>query len=142
MNGKIFLILFLSTLLNVLSACATQTYHHQSTNSFPVRQRAVIQTEGDVRILASVPGADEAAAIFGIPVYQRGIQPVWLEIVNNTPERLRFAPTALDPKYFSPLEVSYMHRKGFTKEARAQMDRRFHKAAMARQIPAGETRSG
>jgi len=142
MNRKIFLILFLSTLLGVLSACAAQTYHHQSTNSFPVRERAVIQTEGDVRILASVPGADEAAAIFGIPVYERGIQPVWLEIVNNTPERLRFAPTALDPKYFSPLEVSYMHRKGFTKEALAQMDRRFHGSAMPRQIPAGATRSG
>lgn len=93
-------------------------------------------------VSVSVPGADEAEAIFGIPIYKRGIQPVWLEIVNNSPERLRFAPTALDPRYFSPLEVSYMHRKGFTKEARTQMDRRFHGSAMPRQIPAGATRSG
>ena len=142
MNEKIARILFLSILLSVLSACATQSYDYQSTNSLPIRERAEIQAEGDIRILASVPSADEAAAIFGIPVYERGIQPVWLEIVNNSPERLRFAPTALDPKYFSPLEVSYMHRKGFTKEAQAQMDRRFHDSAMPRQIPAGETRSG
>jgi hypothetical protein len=35
-----------------------------------------------------------------------------------------------------------MHRKGFTKEARAQMDRRFYESAMPRQILAGESRSG
>ncbi len=142
MTGNNFHILFLSSLLIFISACATRSYHHESTDSFPVRERAVIQNEGDIRISVSVPGADEAEEIFGVPVYKRGIQPVWLEIVNNGPERLRFAPTSLDPAYFSPLEVAYMHRKGFSKEARAQMDRRFHDSAMPRQIPAGETRSG
>jgi hypothetical protein len=141
-TGNNFHILFLSSLLIFISACATRSYHHESTDSFPVRERAVIQNEGDIRISVSVPGADEAEEIFGVPVYKRGIQPVWLEIVNNGPERLRFAPTSLDPAYFSPLEVAYMHRKGFSKEARAQMDRRFHDSAMPRQIPAGETRSG
>ena len=142
MVGKIPQTLLLGTLLSVISACASQSYHHESTGSFPIRERAVIQSEGDISISASVPGADEAKAIFGVPIYMRGIQPVWLEIVNNGPERLRFAPTSLDPSYFSPLEVAYMHRKGFSKEARAQMDRRFHDSAMPRQIPAGETRSG
>jgi hypothetical protein len=142
MIGKILQIPFLSVLLITVSACATQSYHHENTNSLPIRERAIIQNEGDIRISASVPSEEEAEAIFGIPIYKRGIQPVWLEIVNNSPERLRFAPTALDPTYFSPLEVAYMHRKGFTKEARAQMDRRFHDSAMPRQIPAGETRSG
>jgi hypothetical protein len=142
MIGKTFHFLFLSMLLITLSACATRPYHYESTDTLPIRERADTQTEGDIKISASVPGADEALAIFGIPVYERGIQPVWLEIVNNSPERVRFAPTALDPKYFSPLEVAYIHRKGFSKEARAQMDRRFHDSAMPRQIPAGETRSG
>lgn len=142
MTGKKFHILFLSSLLIVVSACATRFYHHESTSSFPIRERAVTQNEGNIRISVSVPGADEAKEIFGVPVYKRGIQPVWLEIVNNGPERLRFAPTSLDPAYFSPLEVAYMHRKGFSKEARAQMDKRFHDSAMPRQIPAGETRSG
>jgi len=133
-TGKNFPILYLSFLLVVVSACATQSYHHESTGSFPIRERAVIQNEGNIRISVSVPDADEAKKIFGVPVYKRGIQPVWLEIVNNGPERLRFAPTSLDPVYFSPLEVAYMHRKGFSKEARAQMDRRFHDSAMPRQI--------
>ena len=140
--NKTLLILVFSISLSILSACSTQSYHHESTASFPVRERALTQAEGDIRISASVPGPAEANAIFGIPIYKRGIQPVWLEIANNSPERLRFAPTALDPAYFSPLEVAYMHRKGFSKAAREQMDQRFHASAMSRQIPAGETRSG
>lgn len=142
MNKRTLHTLALSSLLFVLTACASRSYQHESTNFFPIRERAVTQSEDDVSISASVPDADEANAIFGVPVYKRDIQPVWLEIVNNSPSRLRFAPTGLDPAYFSPLEVSYMHRRGFSKEARAQMDRRFYDSAMPRQIPAGETRSG
>jgi len=137
---KVINILILGSLLMLVSACATQSYTYQSTKSLPIRDRALTQTEGDIQISASVPGQEEAHAIFGVPLYKRGIQPVWLEIVNNSPHRVRFAPTGLDREYFSPLEVAYMHRKGFTKEARAQMDRRFHDSALPRQIPAGETR--
>jgi len=129
-------------LLILVSACATQSYTYQSTSSFAVRERAITQSEGKISISASVAGEDETTAIFGVPLYKRGIQPVWLEIVNNSPERIRFAPTSVDQDYFSPLEVSYMHRKGFDKKARASMDKRFHASAMPRQIPAGETRSG
>ena len=130
------------TLALLLSACATQSYHYESTSSFPIRDRAKSETKGQITISASVPGEAEAQAIFGIPIYDRGIQPVWLNIENNSEERVRFAPTGVDPDYFSPLEVAYMHRKGYTKEARRQMNERFYRSSMPRQIPAGESRSG
>ena len=130
------------SMLLVIAACATQPYHHEYTKTFPVRDRAVTQTTGNISISASVPGQDEAQAIFGVPLHKRGFQPVWLEIVNDSSDHIRFAPTSLDQDYFSPLEVAFMHRKGFTKQARAQMDQRFYNSAMPRQIPAGETRSG
>jgi len=95
-----------------------------------------------VRVSASVPGQEEAEAIFGIPLYKRGIQPVWLEIENGSDQRVRFAPMSVDKNYFSPLEVAYMHRKGYSKEARSQMDHRFHDTSMPRQILPGETVSG
>ena len=126
----------------LLSGCATQSYHYESTKSYPIRDRAVSETKGKITISASVPGEDEAQAIFGIPIYDRGIQPVWLNIENNSAGRVRFAPTGVDPGYFSPLEVAYMHRKGFTKEAQRQMNERFYRSAMPRHIPAGESRSG
>jgi hypothetical protein len=125
-----------------LSACATQSYRYDETPFAAVRERAVTQTSDTVTVSASVPDANEARAIFGVPLYDRGIQPVWLKIVNHGPERMRFAPTSLDRDYFTPLEVSFMHRKGLTEGARQQMDRRFFETAMPRQIPAGETRAG
>jgi hypothetical protein len=134
-------VIFVALIL-LLSACATQSYRYESTSSFPIRDRAKSETKGQITISASVPGKAEAQAIFGIPIYDRGIQPVWLNIENNSEERVRFAPTGVDPDYFSPLEVAYMHRKGYTKEARRQMNERFYRSAMPRHIPAGESRSG
>jgi hypothetical protein len=125
-----------------LSACATQSYRYDDTPSAAVSQRASTRTNGELTVAASVPGRNEAEAIFGVPLYDRGIQPVWLKIVNRSPEPIRFAPTGIDRDYFSPLEVAYMHRKGMSKEARREMDRRFYQSALPRQIPAGETRSG
>ena len=139
--GRFSIVILISFAL-LLSGCATQSYNYESTSSFPIRDRAISETKGKITISASVPGEDEARAIFGIPIYDRGIQPVWLNIENNSEQRVRFAPTGVDPDYFSPLEVAYMHRKGFTKDARRQMNERFYRSAMPRHIPAGESRSG
>lgn len=140
MAQRLLLLSCLSLLL--ITGCATQSWHHENTQSFPIRERAITQTADKVSVSASVPGQDEAEAIFGVPLYKRGIQPVWLEISNQSANRIRFTPSSLDRYYFSPLEVSYMHRKGMSKTAREEMDRYFYNSAMPRQIPAGETRSG
>ena len=126
----------------LLSACATQSYRYDDTLAATVRERASTQTSGDLSVSAAVVGRNEAKAIFGVPVYDRGIQPVWLKIVNNSSDTIRFAPTAIDPDYFAPLEVAYMHRKGLSKKALNQMNRRFYDSALPRQVPAGEVRSG
>jgi hypothetical protein len=89
-----------------------------------------------------VPGAEESQALLGLPLYQRGIQPVWIEVQNRAGEALRFAPVGVDRAYFSPFDVAYLHRAGFTNEALEEMNRRFYALAMPRRIPSGETRSG
>ena len=126
----------------LLAACASQSFNYDLAHSDAVLDRALTQAREDIRVSVSVPGQEETQAIFGLPLYERGIQPVWIEVENNSQERIRFAPTGLDHYYFSPLEVAYMHRKGFSKEARSDMDRFFHENAMPRQIPGGQTRSG
>ena len=83
-------------------------------------------------------------AIFGVPLYKRGIQPVWLEIVNNSPQRVRFAPTGLDPDLFcaagSRLHASQGLQQGSHECANGQAI--LHGSALPRQIPAGESRAG
>ena len=124
------------------SACATQTFEPAAPESVPLRERAEVKVDGAVEVRAAVPGPEETQALFGAPLYDRGMQPVWIEVVNASPELLRFAPVGIDRFYFSPIEVAYIHRGGFSKADREQMERRYHDMAMSRWIPAGETRSG
>jgi hypothetical protein len=108
----------------------------------PFKARADSQTIGHFTVTAAVPGADENQAIFGLPLYEHGIQPVWLEIQNRGDEQVRFAPVSVDRDYYSPLEVSFTLRKGFSASAREEMDQRFHELAITRTVDPGETISG
>jgi hypothetical protein len=126
----------------LVSACATKTYRYDDTLSLSIPQRAVVQSVDQLTVSASVPGEDETAALFGVPLYKRGIQPVWIEVDNQSDEFMRLALTSIDREYFAPLEVAYMFRKGFSKESRKAMEQRFYQSAMSRRIPPGETRSG
>lgn len=126
----------------LLASCATRSFQPVPRESVPFQARAETKTSGSVTVRAAVPGAEETEAIFGMPLYKRGIQPVWLEVHNQTHGNLRFAPVALDRAYFSPFEVAYVHRRGVSKQDRAEMERMYHDMAMPRRIGAGQTRSG
>jgi hypothetical protein len=135
--------LALITLLALsVGACSTASYKHESFNNFQIEQRAITQEQGPIQVRASVPGQDEAEKIFGIPIYKRGIQPVWLEITNNSPDRARLALVSVDHYYFSPLEVAYMHKKHFSKQGWQEMEKYLLEMAMPRNIAAGEKASG
>ena len=128
--------------LVMLAACSTASYKPAPLNVDSLRQRAKVQTFEPLTVKAAVPGAKESEALFGVPLYDHGIQPVWLEITNRGDERIRFVLVSVDPDYYSPLEVSYTLKKGFSKEARTAMDERFHGSAITRFVQPGETVSG
>jgi hypothetical protein len=122
--------------------CAFRDYQPQPEVLTALQARAQSQSVGGVEVSAAVPGAEETERLFGLALYERGIQPVWLEIRNRGDDLVRFTPTSLDRDYFSPIEVAYVHRKGYTKEGRREMERHFHEQGMARFVPAGEARAG
>ncbi len=125
-----------------LAACSSTPYKHESFENFQVEQRALTQEQGAIRVRAAVPSKEESEKIFGIPMYKRGIQPVWLEITNNGSYRARFVLSSVDDNYFSPFEVAYMHKKLFSKQGWMDMEDYLYDTAMPRQIAAGETASG
>jgi len=126
----------------LLASCGGRAYVYEAIGSADLRARSQSQTEETVRVAAAVPGREETAAIFGVQLYDKGVQPVWLEIQNNGPEQIRYAPVSTDRFYFSPLEVAYTNRRSFSTKGRADMNRRFDELAMPRYIDPGETRSG
>jgi hypothetical protein len=95
-----------------------------------------------VTVSAAVPSTQETVALFGVDLYARGIQPVWLKVENRTDYMIRVALVSIDRSYFSPMEVAYIHRKGFSKKARAKMERHYHELRMHRQVEPGTTGSG
>lgn len=135
-------IALLITLATLLVACGSAPYKPAPMDVEFLRQRAEVQTFEPLTVSAAVPGAEDSESLFGVPLYEKGVQPVWLEITNQGDESVRFALVSVDPDYFSPMEVSYTMRKGFSKKARAAMGQRFHSSGISRFVEPGETISG
>jgi hypothetical protein len=72
-------------------------------------ERAELQKDDTVAVKAAVLSNQESERFFGVPLARKGIQPVWLQITNNStaPYRLRLA--SLDPSYYPPLEAAYVN---------------------------------
>ena len=121
-------------------SCAT--FHPRPIGEVPFRERAQTQCENNVCVAAAVLSAEESEALFGLPLYKKDIQPVWLEIDNKDEEVVWFPPAGLDPDYFAPLEVAYMHHGTFSKSTNERMDQYLHERGLRGRIPPGRTRSG
>ena len=70
---------------------------------------AVTQRRDDLEVRVAVLDDTASRKFFGVPMARRGIQPVWVHVVNrsNRPYRLQFV--ALDPNHFSPLEAAALN---------------------------------
>jgi predicted small lipoprotein YifL len=141
-NPRTRLVLAILALGAALAGCGGKAYLYEPLDSGTFLARAEQKSEEPIRVTAAVLGQDETARLFGLDLYDQGIQPVWLQVENGGETLLRYAPVSTDPEYFAPLEVSYMNRRGYSDEARNAMDKRFYELAMPRYIHAGETRSG
>lgn len=142
-HGNHHLRLLIALCASILAcACSATPYRTDSSVQADIESRANQLTHGDFTVRASVPGNDEARALFGIPLHKRGIQAVWLEISSESSRRARFAPYSVDPDYFPPYEVAYMHRKRFSKQGHADMETHLSEISLPRNIQPGEVVSG
>ena len=107
----------------ILTGCGGRAFIVEPAGDSQFRDRAIEKTDGEVTVRAAVLNPEETERVFGLSLYDQGIQPIWIEVVNGTNERIRYAPVGTDPEYFSPLEVSYKNRSGYSDEARDEMDR-------------------
>jgi hypothetical protein len=68
--------------------------------------RAQTQEQPRAAVTVAVLTGREAKTVFGVDVARRGIQPVFLRIVNRSTESLRLQMVSIDPNYFTPLEAA------------------------------------
>ena len=124
-----------------LAGCATWQAPGDFDNA-ELRARAVTASKQDVRVTAAVLSAEDSRRMFGADVSRLDVQSVWIEVQNQTPERLWLLRPGTDPDYFSPLEVAWSMHSLLAGDANARIDDHFDRLGFQNPIPPGETRSG
>ncbi len=127
----------------LLAACATATYERPGpVDETALRARAESIEEEGIRVSAVIPTYEESQTLFGIDLAKKSIQPVWLEIENNTDRQIQFLPTGLDPEYFSPLEVAFGFHNEFARDARSQLDEHIESMGFRQRVDPHSGQSG
>jgi len=132
---------FLATVIFTLAGCASW----QPPPEFDVsvlRARAVTAEKSGVRLSAAVLSRDDNLRMFGVDLNKKQIQPVWIEIHNETSQTLWLLSSGTDPDIFSPLEVSWSFHAYFSSGTNARLDAQFQSLSFQNPVPAHSTRSG
>jgi hypothetical protein len=108
----------------------------------PFKERIETQSKNGITVSIAVLSAEEAKAIFDVKLYKKGIQPVWIEITNDTGENMAFLPRSVDSNYHSPLETAQKSHWTWSKKANREKRRFFYDNHMPFEVPPGKTTSG
>jgi len=121
---------------------STTSAAQDSSSHAPYVARAQSGTQGQVRVSAAALSADESAAVYGSPLADKLIQPVWIQVENhdNVPYWLMFA--GLDPNFFPASEAAEAMAVRSSPRKLAELDRRFSELAFRNPVPPGGTVSG
>jgi hypothetical protein len=124
-----------------LGGCATWQAPAEVDDS-ALRARAVSETVRDVTLSASVLGSADSVQLFATDINANGVQPVWIEVRNESSQTLWLLRAGTDPNYFSPLEVAWPLHSKFAKRSNARIDAYFNARSFHNPIPPGATHSG
>jgi hypothetical protein len=64
------------------------------------------QENQQAQVTVAILDAAKTHQVFGVPLARRGIQPVYLRIVNRSSASLRLQLVRIDPNYYTPLEAA------------------------------------
>jgi hypothetical protein len=131
----------LATVIVAGTGCASFAPQATTTAS-DYKSRAVTRTDGRIRVSTAVLSADESAAVYGMPLAKRAIQPVWIEVENHEEEAYYLLSPGLDPNFLPASEAAEAMAPDGPSEKQATLDRRFRRLTFRNPIPPGSTRSG
>ncbi len=142
---KILRIILPLMLVTLLAGCATLTtrpFNPTSINEVRFRDRLQSKYDQDVRVTTAVPTADEAQAIFGKNLAGKDIQPVWVKVENHSNKTFYLVSIAVDPNYFSPLEVSHSVHGGHSEAVQNEIEYYFRSMTFRNPIQPNTAVSG
>jgi hypothetical protein len=136
--------LLLACLFLVAPGCVSSARFVPPAEFDEAALRAAAETisEDGIRVSASIPDHATSASLLGVDLSTMGIQPLWLEIENNTDRRLFFLPTGLDPEYFSPMEVAFGFKSQFSRDSYPLLDEHIESMGLRYTVEPYSTESG
>ena len=132
----------LLTVFALLGVTACASFNPTPLDDLTFKQRVETEEQDGLRVSVAVLSREEARQAFGVNLEKRDIQPVWLEIENQTGKDFWFMMTGLDPNYFSAHEAAYMNHFRFGGKTNQQMDDYFSDVGLRPRIKSGEVNSG
>jgi hypothetical protein len=123
-----------------LCGCAATTLPNAGGISY--KSRAVNRSEDGLHVSASVLSDEESAAVYGVPLASKGIQPVWIEVQNNDTATYFLMSPGLDPNFFPASEAAEAFGGSHVQGGTVELDRRFRALAFRNPIRPGQTVSG
>jgi hypothetical protein len=134
-----FWLFLLSAFIFSIQGCATTK--PPPVDPLAYKNRTKTSVNEDVTVTVAVPTIAEAQAIYGVELAAKHIQPVWLEVKNESSETVWFLPSGLDPEYYSPSEAAFAFYSD-KEEANRQLDEKFHKLQFKSPIRPKSTQAG
>lgn len=113
-----------------------------ASGSLPFQNRTQSESREGVTVTVGVPTPQETIDIYGVDLYGKKIQPVWLQVKNETNEPITLLTTSIDPEYYSPDEVAYKTKDGYGKDPQWEREIFFQKMSLPLNLPAKSVASG
>lgn len=95
-----------------LSAGCAVSFKPVPLDTLPYLERAETLEKNGVRVTAAVLTRDETRRAFGKQLDKKSMQPVWIQIENNSDRDYWFMRHGLDPDYLSAFEAAYVIHGG------------------------------
>lgn len=106
------------------------------------QERALTQVRGELKVTVSVPTVAEAKAIYGVELSDKEIQPVWIEVENNSTVPYWLLKSGLDANYFAPAEVAYAFKSENRDEADQALTDKFESLQFQNPVMPASSASG
>jgi hypothetical protein len=123
----------------IIQGCATTK--PLPADPFAYKKRTKSSVKGNVAVTVSVPTIAEAQAIYDVELAKKHIQPVWVEVKNDSTAPYWFLPSGLDPNYFSPSEAAFAFHTN-SDDANRKLDEKFQKLQFQNPVRPGSTEAG
>lgn len=124
-----------------LGGCAaTGVWVEADTKDY--RERLQVRDDGDLRVATSVLSATESEATYGVPLADKKIQPVWVEVENNDNEPFWLLSPGLDPNFFPASEAAEAFASSVDGDDVWQQEQHFRQLAFKNPVMPGTTSSG